>query len=100
MMKTTNDHRKEYNELLKKEKSQDEFMNSKMFEALTPIGKDKIMDQYRVTANRLNDLLQMIGKYKQEEILGGFTFKDGEISDAVKKAFNINAFEPAPQEMF
>ena len=71
-MTTTNDYRKEYNKLLKKEKSQEEFLNSALFKRMKAPAKEQLMSQYKDTLFRLNELLQLIGFYRPREILDGF----------------------------
>lgn len=71
-MSEVNKYRKEYNDLLKKEKSQEEFINSDLFKSMREESKTKLMDQYRMTLNKLNEHLSLIKHYRPREILEGF----------------------------
>jgi hypothetical protein len=76
-VKKTNDYRKEYNELLKKEQSQNMFFQSNMFKAMGDDNKKELLKQYKATADKLNDLLALIGwNVTPEQILKGFEVKE------------------------
>ena len=88
-MTTTNDLRKEYNKLLKSEKSQEEFLNSNMFKGLNNENKDKIIDQYQKTEYRLNTLLSEIKYYTLREMTDGFEIKEYKKYDVDKLMLDI-----------
>jgi len=76
MSKTiADDYRKEYNELLVKEKNQEKFLDTDMFKQMSEASQANIIDQYKKTGERLNQLLMEIKFYKRDNILNGFDIK-------------------------
>jgi F0F1-type ATP synthase delta subunit len=69
LLDNTESLKREYNELLKREEKAVEYLDDNSIPLET---RENYFSEYKKILDRLNEILELIGRYKREEILEGF----------------------------